>query len=292
MPLDAPRNPTLSQITERLLNSYRGDRTINQPGHHRLPSTEAVIELVQDLKELLFPGYRRRQNLRPDNAVWQIGELAHGLFCKLSRQIARSLCHQQPVVDPAASCAPANIPAPLVSQGRDLAVQFLETLPEVRQLLISDVQAAYDGDPAANSLDEIILCYPGLEAVTVYRLAHQLHRLQVPLIPRMMSEWAHMQTGIDIHPGAQIGPSFFIDHGTGVVIGATCQIADHVKIYQGVTLGALSFPKDAAGKLIRNQKRHPTIEQHVVIYSNASVLGGNTVVGAQSIVGASVDSRG
>ena len=124
--------------------------------------------------------------------------------------------------------------------------------------------------------------------MTIYRLAHRLHRLQVPLIPRMMGEWAHMQTGIDIHPGAQIGPSFFIDHGTGVVIGETCQIAGHVKIYQGVTLGALSFPKDAAGNLIRNQKRHPTIEQHVVIYSNASVLGGNTVVGAESIIGASV----
>jgi serine O-acetyltransferase len=161
-------------------------------------------------------------------------------------------------------------------------------LPEIRALLADDVQAAYDGDPAAGSLDEIIFSYPGVEAVTVQRLAHQLHLLGVPIIPRMLTEWAHSRTGIDIHPGANIGSSFFIDHGTGVVIGETCDIGAHVKLYQGVTLGAHSFPKDAHGNLIRGTKRHPTIENGVVIYANATILGGDTVVGAHSVIGASV----
>ena len=149
------------------------------------------------------------------------------------------------------------------------------------------MQAAFDGDPAAGSLDEIIFCYPGLEAITVYRLAHELLRLQVPLIPRMLSECAHNRTGIDIHPGATIGPSFFIDHGTGVVIGATTEIASGVTIYQGVTLGALSFAKDEQGNLVRNSKRHPTLEENVIVYANATVLGGKTIIGRNSVIGAS-----
>ena len=161
-------------------------------------------------------------------------------------------------------------------------------LPTIREIIATDVQAAYDGDPAAFDLDEIIFCYPGLKAVTIYRLANLLQRLDVPLIPRMMTEWAHSQTGIDIHPGATIGRSFFIDHGTGVVIGETCEIAEQVKLYQGVTLGAISFPKDSQGKLVRGRKRHPTIENNGVIYANATVLGGNTRVGANSVIGASV----
>src|SRR5262249_24160842 len=151
------------------------------------------------------------------------------------------------------------------------AIQFLSTLPNIRRFLATDVQAAFDGDPAAGGLDEIIFCYPGLEAITIYRLAHELYRQRVSLIPRMLSEWAHGRTAIDIHPGAKIGPSFFIDHGTGVVIGATCEIASHVKLYQGVTLGALCSPKDHQGNLVRNSKRHPTIEDNVVIYANATV---------------------
>jgi len=158
----------------------------------------------------------------------------------------------------------------------------------MRSILETDVTAAYDGDPAAASREEIIFCYPGLEAITIHRMAHELYRLEVPLIPRILSEWSHMNTGIDIHPGAHIGPSFFIDHGTGVVIGETCVIASGVKLYQGVTLGALSFDKDGNGNLIRDQKRHPTIEENVVIYANATVLGGDTVVGANSVIGASV----
>jgi serine O-acetyltransferase len=161
-------------------------------------------------------------------------------------------------------------------------------VPRVRALLELDLQAAYDGDPACKSLDEVIFCYPGLEAVTVYRLAHVLHELGVPLIPRMMTEWAHSRTGIDIHPGARIGKYFFIDHGTGVVVGETTVIGDWVKLYQGVTLGALSFPTDAEGKLVRGTKRHPTIEDRVVIYANATVLGGNTIIGHDSVIGSSV----
>jgi serine O-acetyltransferase len=151
-----------------------------------------------------------------------------------------------------------------------------------------DVDAAYAGDPACKSLDEVIFCYPGLEAVTVYRLAHLLHELQIPLIPRMMTEWAHGRTGIDIHPGAKIGTHFFIDHGTGVVIGETCEIGEWVKLYQGVTLGALSFRTDAEGNLIRDAKRHPTIEDRVVIYANATVLGGETRIGHDAVIGSSV----
>ncbi|MEZ6067987.1 MAG: serine O-acetyltransferase EpsC [Planctomycetaceae bacterium] len=165
---------------------------------------------------------------------------------------------------------------------------MLESLPEIRRMLAHDVQAAFDGDPASIGPDEIIFCYPGLEAITVHRIAHQLYQQQVPLIPRIMSEWSHGQTGIDIHPGARIGPSFFIDHGTGVVIGETTEIEANVKVYQGVTLGALSFPKDGEGNLVRGTKRHPTIEEGVVIYANATVLGGDTIVGHHSVIGASV----
>jgi serine O-acetyltransferase len=161
-------------------------------------------------------------------------------------------------------------------------------VPALRSVLATDVEAAFDGDPAVSSRDEIIFCYPGLEAITVYRLANMLVRLGVPFIPRMMTEWAHKETGIDIHPGATIGDYFFIDHGTGVVIGETCEIGSNVKVYQGVTLGALSFPTDSDGQLIRGQKRHPTIEDRVVIYANATILGGKTTLGHDSVIGSSV----
>jgi serine O-acetyltransferase len=174
------------------------------------------------------------------------------------------------------------------AKGQEMAIAFLERIPEIRAVLADDVQAAYDGDPACKNLDEVIFCYPGLEAVTVYRLAHELHALGVPFIPRMMTERAHTQTGIDIHPGATIGRHFFIDHGTGVVIGETCEIGDRVKLYQGVTLGALSFDTDETGNLVRGKKRHPTVEDRVVIYANATVLGGDTVIGHDSVIGSSV----
>jgi serine O-acetyltransferase len=172
--------------------------------------------------------------------------------------------------------------------GQSKAVQFLEQIPALRKILALDVEAAYKGDPACKTQDEVIFCYPGLEAITIYRLAHILQKLQVPLIPRMMTEWAHGRTGIDIHPGATIGNYFFIDHGTGVVIGETTEIGNWVKLFQGVTLGALSFATDSEGNLVRGAKRHPTIEDRVVIYANATVLGGHTVVGHDSVIGSSV----
>lgn len=276
----------LSSLTDQIVDSYQDIGTINHLGHCPLPSSKVIVEIVEDLKEIIYPGYRRRQNLHMGNVTYYIGDLIDGLHDKLTQQFARALrydydlkygadCDQRQLLD-------------FEARGQQAAIQFLESLPEMRRLLATDVQAAYDGDPAASGLDEIIFCYPGLEAVTVHRIAHQLYRQNVPLIPRIMSEWSHAQTGIDIHPGATIGPSFFIDHGTGVVIGETCEIGTGVKIYQGVTLGALSFPKDSEGNLVRGSKRHPTIEDGVVIYANATILGGDTVIGANSVIGASV----
>jgi serine O-acetyltransferase len=167
-------------------------------------------------------------------------------------------------------------------------IKFLERLPQLRMVLEEDVRAAFEGDPAAKSHHEIVFCYPGFEAIAVYRLAHELLSLGVPLIPRVMTEAAHAKTGIDIHPGATIGPGFFIDHGTGVVIGETCMIGEDVKLYQGVTLGALSFPRDAEGNLVRNRKRHPTLEDGVVVYANATILGGDTVIGHHAVIGSNV----
>ena len=174
------------------------------------------------------------------------------------------------------------------TMAEESAYTFLESLPRIRRLLAKDIQAAYDGDPAAHCIDEIILSYPAAYAITAYRVGHELHNMGVPILPRMLTELAHSRTGIDIHPGAQIGESFFIDHGTGVVIGETTVIGNHVKLYQGVTLGALSFPKDEKGRLIRGQKRHPTIEDNVVIYSGATILGGDTTIGEGCVIGGNV----
>jgi len=282
MATDLTKKESLPELTERIVASYREIGTMNHLGHCPLPSTEAVIDIAQDLKEIVYPGFRRRQNLHMGNVTFHVGDIIDSLHDKLTQQIARALRHYQEV-----ECNDAVV-ADFESLGQAKAIAFLETLPQMRSILETDVTAAYDGDPAAASREEIIFCYPGLEAITIHRMAHELYRLEVPLIPRILSEWSHMNTGIDIHPGAHIGPSFFIDHGTGVVIGETCVIASGVKLYQGVTLGALSFDKDGNGNLIRDQKRHPTIEENVVIYANATVLGGDTVVGANSVIGASV----
>jgi serine O-acetyltransferase len=289
MATDFRRKEQLPDLTDRIVESYHEIGTLNHLGHCPLPSSDAALEIVDDLKEVIFPGYRRRQNLHMGNVTYHVGDLIDGLHDKLTEQIGRALRHQYQV-EHGTQCADERS-QDFEAQGQEQAIRFLETLPEIRQLLATDVEAAYEGDPAATSLDEIIFCYPGLEAITVHRIAHELHRAGVPLIPRILGEWSHTRTGIDIHPGARIGPSFFIDHGTGVVIGATCEIAPHVKIYQGVTLGALSFPKDENGNLLRHQKRHPTIEEGVVIYANATILGGDTVVGRNSVIGASVSLK-
>ncbi len=275
----------LPALTEKLVASYSSVGTINHLGHCPLPQYDMVISALQDLKEIIYPGYQRREGLHLGNVTYHVGDLIDGLHDKLTTQIARALRHEEQI---SSSDDPCEGQEDYDAKGQAMAIAFLNRLPAIREMLAKDVQAAYDGDPACQNLDEVIFCYPGLEAITVHRLAHELYLAKVPFIPRMMAEWAHHHTGIDIHPGATIGPYFFIDHGTGVVIGETTNIGSRVKIYQGVTLGALSFPTDSDGNVVRGAKRHPTIEDRVVVYSSATVLGGKTVVGHDSVVGSSV----
>ena len=278
----------LPNLTNRIVDTYSSVGTINHLGHCPLPQFEVVVSVLADLKEVLYPGYQRRDGLHFGNVTYHTGDLIDGLHDKLTVQIARALRHDARVKDPTDSICPDIEDDDYEAKGQAVAIQFLKRIPDLRRILATDVQAARDGDPACKSLDEVIFCYPGLDAVTVFRLAHEMNALGVPLIPRMMTEWAHRQTGIDIHPGAQIGHHFFIDHGTGVVVGETCEIGNYVKIYQGVTLGALSFPTDTQGKLIRGKKRHPTIQDRVVIYANATLLGGQTLIGHDAVIGSSV----
>ena len=273
----------LPSLTDRIVDSYAELNSINHLGHCPLPRYDVVTSAVEDLFEIFYPGYRRREGLHIGNVTYHVGHLVDRLHDSLTTQIARAIEHEDRVNSNVENCE-----VDYEAKGQEVAIKLLELIPELRKKLATDVQAAYDGDPACKSHDEVIFCYPGLEAVTAYRIAHELYLMDVPFIPRMIAEWAHKETGIDIHPGAQIGNHFFIDHGTGVVIGETCVIGNHVKIYQGVTLGALSFPKDENGELVRDAKRHPTIEDHVVIYANATVLGGDTVIGHHSVMGSSV----
>jgi len=269
----------LSEITEAIVATYTECRHINHLGHKPLPSREAVCDILADLMDILYPGYVRRQNLHMGNVEYHVGDLIDGLHDKMTQQISRALRHEY-----TADSGPVDFE----KLAQQKTIELLGRIPQIRNILEQDVASAYLGDPAAKSHHEIIFCYPGLEAVTVYRLAHELTLLGVPLIPRMMTEHAHSKTGIDIHPGARIGPGFFIDHGTGVVIGETCDIGRNVKLYQGVTLGALSFPRDAAGNIIRGMKRHPTLEDEVVVYANATILGGDTTVGHHAVIGSNV----
>jgi serine O-acetyltransferase len=299
MSTDVRIKEQLPDLTRRIVESYGHGLPIHHLGHCPLPSYDTIVGACEDLKEILYPGYRRRENLHLGNVTYHVGDLVEGLHDKLTTQIGRALRHivaarrsanAQGIEPPPLPAAVQDCTdeADFEALGQAKAIQFLERVPDVRRVLATDVQAAYDGDPAVRTLDEVIFCYPGLEAVTIHRLAHLLHRLEVPLIPRMMAEWAHSRTGIDIHPGATIGDHFFIDHGTGVVIGETCEIGSRVKLYQGVTLGAISFQTDDEGHLVRGTKRHPTIEDRVVIYANATVLGGATRIGHDSVIGSNV----
>ncbi len=278
MATDLRLKDTLPALTERILETYEECGRTHHLGHSPLPSYREVVDILSDLREILFPGYGRRQNLHMGNVGYHVGDLIDSLHDRLTQQVARALRHD---------CRAIDLETDFDAEAQLVAIRLLEMIPELRKVLGDDVQAAYDGDPAAKSLDEIVFCYPGLSAIAVFRIAHELYRLEVPLIPRMMSEYAHGKTGIDIHPGASIGRRFFIDHGTGVVIGETSQIGEGVKVYQGVTLGALSFPRDENGAILRNVKRHPTIEDEVVIYANATILGGHTVIGHHSVIGSS-----
>lgn len=274
----------LPNIIEKIVATYKQGGTTHHLDHCPLPNYPHIVEIIEDLKEILYPGYRNMDCLHSSNITYYIGAIIDRLHDRLVVLCERALCHGQASTE---SCTPEKR-AVIENTARQKVSAFLQRIPDIRQILAKDVEAAYVGDPACTSLDEAIICYPGLEAITIYRLAHTLYKLQIPLIPRMMTEWAHSKTGIDIHPGSTIGEYFFIDHGTGIVIGGTAIIGNWVKLYQGVTLGALSFPKDETGELVRNTKRHPTIEDNVVIYANATILGGDTIIGKDAVIGSSV----
>ncbi|MBW2248125.1 MAG: serine acetyltransferase [Deltaproteobacteria bacterium] len=269
----------LPGIVEHIIENCDDSDCFTHVDHEPIPSEGYVVDIIDKLREILFPGYFARGKVDPVNLKYNIGQSVSVLFDILSEQITHSMRHD---------CFRYDLPCrECEEQGQNIALAFLESIPSIRKTLATDVRATYDGDPAANSYDEIIFSYPGMFAVTVQRAAHMLFESQVPLLPRIMTEHAHSLTGIDIHPGAEIGESFVIDHGTGVVIGETTVIGKNVRIYQGVTLGALSLPKDA-GKRLRGKKRHPTIEDDVIIYSGATILGGDTVIGARSVIGGNV----
>ena len=269
----------LPEIAEKIIAKCEDDECYNHIDYEPIPSKTSVVDIIQRLREVLFPGYFTREKLDPMNLAYSMGQTVSVLFDQLSEQICHSVRHDCFRYDQECSeCA---------ETGNEVSLALLESIPELREILATDVAAAYAGDPAAKSFDEIIFSYPGIFALMVYRVAHKLHVMTVPLLPRIMTEYAHSITGIDIHPGAEIGEGFVIDHGTGVVIGETTVIGKNVRIYQSVTLGALSLPMDAGDRL-RGIKRHPTIENDVILYSGATILGGETVIGERSVIGGNV----
>jgi serine O-acetyltransferase len=282
-------NGRLKKLTAEVLDSYQELGGINRLGEKDLPSQSAVIAIVEELLAIIFPGYHGDPVPEDANLELLVAGRLDLLSRHLTRMIERTLnfCYQREC-----NCTSlwgidkkSDWKVGLKAMAQRCSLEYLEQLPEIRRLLDTDVAAAYEGDPAAANTEEIILCYPGVQAIAVHRLAHPLYLMGVPLLPRIMNEWAHQRTGVDIHPGATIGPYFFIDHGTGVVIGETTIIGERVKIYQGVTLGALSFPRNDDGSLVKGGKRHPTLENGVTIYANATILGGETVIGEGAIVG-------
>ncbi len=275
--------PKLGDLVDQIVKSYRFDMRTRHIDKHFLPSRIEIVQMVRDLLELLYPGFIGRQNLTQHNVAFHVGDLLPRIGEAAFRQIKMCLRYVEEVEG-----KNGGGERTAEHRARHVALEFLEQIPAIREMLAGDVQAAYDGDPAAINLDEVVLAYPGLLAISIQRLAHSLYKMDVPLVPRIMTEWVHQKTGIDIHPGANIGRNFFIDHGTGVVIGETTDIGHNVKVYQGVTLGALSFPKDDRGRVIRGTKRHPTIRDGVTIYANAIILGGDTVIGENSVIGGSV----
>ena len=260
----------IESIVDSILSDYTHGRDIDKVDLKRHPEKEVVIDMITKLLRIVFPGYFRENTYRMYNAKHNLSMLMEDVVYNLNKQIRLIL--QSSMEDGEAK-----------EKAQGICLEFFRRIPAVRATVQTDVEAAYAGDPAATSTDEIIFCYPGLFAITVYRLAHVLYELEVPMLPRIMTEYAHGITGIDIHPGATIGNYFFIDHGTGIVIGETTIIGENVKVYQGVTLGGLST---RAGQGLRGKKRHPTIEDNVTIYANASILGGGTVIGRDSVIGA------
>jgi len=269
----------LAEVVDCLCDSEHGMLSWKGKGGRLLPSRDQVIEAAEALRSVLFPGYFGISELTENNMRFHVGAALDRILLVLLEQIKRGLCF---VCDHHGFECPACL-----EKAERITTEFVQRLPRIQHILATDVHAAYYGDPAAKSTDETIFCYPGILAVTYYRLAHELYCLEVPLIPRMITERAHSLTGIDMHPGAKIGEEFFIDHGTGVVIGETCIIGQRVRIYQGVTLGAKSFPLDESGKPIKGIPRHPIVEDDVVIYSGATVLG-RVTIGRESTIGANV----
>ena len=261
----------MEQVVDAILRDYGQERHIDKLESLRNPDKDAVIEIIEKLRRIVFPGYFRDKNFRSYNSRNRLSVLIEDTMIHLVKQIAR--VYESMGQSPEAAKEHATA----------VSLQFFNAIPQVRAMVQTDLQAAFDGDPAATGMAEIIFAYPGLYAITVYRLAHVLHSLNVPILPRIMTEHAHSVTGIDIHPGATVGEYFFIDHGTGIVVGETTVIGDHVKIYQGVTLGGLST---RGGQSLRGKRRHPTIGDHVTIYANATILGGGTVIGHDCVIGA------
>jgi serine O-acetyltransferase len=266
-------------VVKRLLESCVSVKCFDHIDSNPIPSLDSVAKIIQQARNIIFPGYFSQYTLASSTLEYCLRQEAEELLKNISKLIILTVQHDCLRYDQA--CTECS------ELGRKKALLFIQSLPGLRSLLATDVRAGYKGDPAATSYDEVIFSYPGLFAITVYRLAHVMYLLRVPLLPRMMTEYAHSLTGIDIHPGARIGESFFIDHGTGVVVGETTYIGKRVRIYQGVTLGALSIPSDSVD-LCRNKKRHPTIEDDVIVYSNATILGGETVIGRGSTIGGNV----
>lgn len=277
-------NPSsrIADLVEKLVASYESDERTQHLNAIFLPSRARTIEILELLRRIVFPGFFDEYRLTDENIRYHVGDLltqVHDLLYEQARQALRYELNRASSKRDGDECGACDVKADALTNA------FLQAIPQLRQRLAMDVQAAYDGDPAAVSTDETIFCYPGFDAVFIHRIAHELYKLQVPLLPRILSEYAHTETGIDIHPGATIGDSFFIDHGTGVVIGETTLIGNNVKIYQGVTLGALSTK---GGQMWRGRKRHPTIEDDVTIYGGAIILGGETVIGKGSTIGGAV----
>lgn len=264
----------MNQLVRGILDSYEKYPSICNIDSTNRINREVILDIMEMLRFVIFPGYFEMRNLKSSSIEYHVGEVLENIQYHLTKQVMRALQHDARYT--------TKDREEMQAQSDCIVSQFLKKIPALREILATDVQAAYDGDPAAFNTDEIIFSYPGLYAIMVNRIAHQLHILGVPLIPRMMTEYAHGLTGIDIHPGATIGEYFFIDHGTGVVVGETTVIGDHVKVYQGVTLGALST---RGGQSLKGAKRHPTLEDNVTVYSGASILGGETVIGEGAVIG-------
>ena len=269
----------LPPVVKSLVANWSANDCFEHISPVALPSNTVIIDIIHQARSILFPGYFSSVKLHQNNLEYFIGQETTDLYDKLTEQIMMAIRHDcKRMMQPCTNCD---------ERSHRIALAFIETLPQITATLATDIRAALAGDPATQSPDEVIFCYPGLLAISIYRIAHELYLLKVPIIPRIMTEYAHSLTGIDIHPGATIGQGFFIDHGTGVVIGETTIIGKDVRLYQGVTLGALSLPRDA-GEKMRNKKRHPTIEDNVIIYANTIILGGETVVGEGSIIGGNI----